>query len=124
MKGYNISSEINIESYIEYFKALNSKEIEIELTTWEKKIQDNSYNKFEFLAFLKILDILDFNSCSNDIQTIEVLNSSIEELSSLSDCTLDSYSGTKRQKELLDNINKSLSECEMLCKYYNDKITS
>jgi FtsZ-binding cell division protein ZapB len=121
MKTSSIVSESDIQLYLDYFKKLNDLQIQDEITLWENKIQDDDYTHYEFLAFLKILDLLEVKS-NNDIQTIDVLSSTIEELKDLSDYTLDQYEGSEKQTKLLDNINKSLTECEMLYKYYNEKI--
>lgn len=121
MKTSNIVSESDIQLYLDYFKKLNDIQIQDEITIWEKKIQNDDYTHYEFLAFLKILDLLEINS-NNDIQTIDVLSNTIDELKDLSDYTLDQYEGSEKQTKLLDNINKSLTECEMLYKYYNEKI--
>lgn len=118
----NILSEKDIQLYLDYFKKLNDIEIQSEIDIWEKKIENDDYNHFEFLAFLKILDILEVSYNSSDIKTIDVLSNTIEELKGLSDYTLDQYQGTEKQTKLLDDINKSLTECEMLYKYYNEKI--
>ena len=119
-----IKEESDIICYIQMFKSLNQSDIKKELDDWEKLIENDSYNKYEFLTFMKILDIMEYNQTSNDTKTIDVLNNTIDELRFLTDYTLDGYQGTKGQISLLDNINKSLVECEMLYKYYNEKIVN
>lgn len=121
MKTSSIVSESDIHLYLDYFKKLNENQIQDEISLWENKIQNDDYTHFEFLTFLKVLELLEVDS-SNDIQTVDFLNSTIEELKDLSDCTLDQYEGEESQTKLLDDINKSLTECELLYKYYNEKI--
>ncbi len=121
MKTSSIICESDIHLYLDYFKKLNSKQVQDEISIWERKIQNDDYTHLEFLTFLKVLDLLEINS-NNDIETIDVLGSTIEELKDLSDSTLDQYEGSENQTKLLDDINKSLTECEMLYKYYNEKI--
>lgn len=121
MKTSRIVSESDIHLYLDYFKKLNEDQIQDEISLWENKIQNDDYTHFEFLTFLKVLELLEVDS-SNDIQTVDFLNSTIEELKDLSDCTLDQYEGAESQTKLLDDINKSLTECELLYKYYNEKI--
>lgn len=121
MKTSSIVSDPDIQLYLDYFKKLNDIEIQDEITLWENKIQNDDYTHYEFLAFLKILELLEINS-NDDLQTIDVLSSTIDELKGLSDYTLDQYEGSDNQTKLLDNINKSLTECEMLYKYYNEKL--
>ena len=117
----NINNETELSTYIMYFKSLDKKDLKYELDIWEDKIKKDSYNIYEFLTFLKILDILESNNTSN-IETIKVLNETIEELETLTDHTLDKYIGSDKQKELLDNISKSINECELLLKHYNKRL--
>lgn len=117
----NINNEVEVSTYIMYFKSLDKKELKIELDIWENKIKKDTYNNYEFLTFLKILDILD-NSNTNNTEIVDVLNNTIGELKELTDHTLDRYSGNTEQKDLLDNILKSIQECELLLNHYNKKI--
>lgn len=121
MKTSNIVSESDIHLYLDYFKKLNEDQIQDEISLWENRMQNDDYTHYEFLTFLKVLELLEVDSI-NDIQTVDFLSNTIEELKDLSDCTLDKYEGSESQTKLLDDINKSLTECELLYKYYNEKI--
>ena len=52
-----ISSEKDIDEYINHFDKLDKKEKESELDYWEGKISGN-YNNYELLLFYRILNSL------------------------------------------------------------------
>jgi hypothetical protein len=117
-----ITSEIDMESYLEYFKNLDSISKNKELELWEKKIL-GEHNNYELLTFYGVLDYMGIDTSGpNDLNIIDTLCSSKNELNDLVDCILDKYDGHQRQNDLLDEINNTLKECDMLEKYYKEKI--
>ena len=119
-----ILSELDIDKYLEYFKNLNSKNKEVEINKLVERIT-KKHNHYEFLLFLKIMDYIGIESEVDDLKTIDNLSDTIKELSGLSDFTLDNISSrgiTNRQRNLLDSIHKTIVECEILYRYYNEKI--
>lgn len=120
----SIQNENDIKSYFNFFKSLNDNEISVEIEIWEDKIKRGLYNEHEFLTFTLIMDLLDMRVIGEETETIKVLDKSIDELYVLTDFILDKYKGDDKEKYLLDNINRSINECEVLRKYYNKKITN
>lgn len=136
MKINEILTEQDTELYLEYFKNLTGDDFQIEIDEW-MSIMETQHTHVQFLTFLKVTDLLGYDKTRDDIKMVSLLQDSIQELSSLADYTLDTHNSQnirlvgkcriekpfgERQKKLLDDIFISIGECEMLYKYFNEKI--
>jgi len=136
MKINEIITEQDTDKYLEFFKTLKGNDFESELDMWNEVIQ-KKHTHIQFLAFLKVTDELGYDNSSNNLEMKSVIEGSIKELSYLVDYTLDNYNSSNeisinrgngpkefgdRKTKLLDSIFSTISECEILNKYYNEKI--
>ena len=124
----NIKTDQDMELYLEHFRQLDEEDREVELKDWEERMK-GEYSNFEFLTFLKVLDYLGIENDNDDLFLISELDKTRKELEVIVDCILDGCKTRKGEihihdssKELMDQINQTLNECDSLYKYYNEKV--
>ncbi len=110
-----------IDEYLDYFNKLPDSQKLSEIDFWVEKIKNESHNKYELMTFLKLSDIMgvDFDDKNETNQNISEIMS---DLDNLSDYVLEHYEGTDRQKKLLDDINLTKEECQIMIQFLKEKI--
>ena len=117
----SISSESEMNLYLEEFNKKKGKDYLEEIDLWTKKMEGSNYTHYDLLTFMKIMDNISPDD-SDSLNQINFFSYQIEELSKLMDYLLDRYNDSPKYIEFIDKINNSLNECKSFYKYYNEKI--
>lgn len=132
MKIMDVVSEDGLNECLLYLNSLSDDERESEFDDWIDVIsidyEPNEFQKKILVYFSEWLDTKYWPPMESDIDNIARINSLKNDINSLVDQTLDilSVSNCGESKkvifDILDEMNKSITDCDDLNKFYNEKI--